>query len=432
MNPVTNQLPRSICARVTRRCNAACSFCQAPNNSRLELSVDELRRIAGGLAALGVRTMKLSGGEPTMRRDLPAIIRAVRAGSLKPVIITNGIRLDNAVVSAAVDSEAEFKFSVHRPTAANDDVVKVRSFSRILTNLVRLRRRNVQFSINTVVSPQTTDLIPAMILFARDVGARKISFIPIVPRGRAAARAEYEFEVGQLDVLRDHIQVLATEYDRRPVVRCIDIRRHDYWIVENDGSLWIERASEDLDVEICDKDQLLRITESAMGSNMSQAFAAGLDRDMLRCIELARDAAAKGNYALGALVVRAGVVLSESGSSLLGDDDDPTAHPEMVAIRAAAKAVGSRYLPGAVLVTTLEPCPMCTAAAIWAKMDGIAFGATRQDADLWSQQHPHDLYTWRQIRMSAREVIDAGTPRLELHEGLRRAECRALFDLTSR
>lgn len=350
---------------------------------------------------------------------------------LKPVVITNGIKLGAAVLSAALDTGTEFKFSVHRPTAANDDVLKVPSFTRILANLDHLRRLGVAFSINTVIDPQTVDLLEGMVLFARDTGARKISFLPIVPRGRAAARTDYEFGGGQLDALRARIRILASKFGDRPVVRCIDLRRQDYWIVENDGSLWIERYREELDVPVCNKDRLLTITESA-GSSMDSFPRSELDKDMLRCIELARQAAAGGNYALGALIVRNGTVLSESGSSLIGDDDDPTAHPEIVAIRTAAKAVTSRYLPGAVLVTTLEPCPMCTAAAIWAKMAGIAFGASRQDADTWSRQHPDDLYTWRQINISARAVIDAGTPRLELYEGLRRAECRALFDLAGR
>jgi tRNA(Arg) A34 adenosine deaminase TadA len=102
----------------------------------------------------------------------------------------------------------------------------------------------------------------------------------------------------------------------------------------------------------------------------------------------------------------------------------------MIAVREAAKKRGSRYLPGALLVTTLEPCPMCTSVAIWAKMAGIVFGATQQDAKAWSAEHPDDIYTWRQIDIPARAVVAAGEPTLELHEGVLRDECRSLFALT--
>jgi tRNA(Arg) A34 adenosine deaminase TadA len=163
---------------------------------------------------------------------------------------------------------------------------------------------------------------------------------------------------------------------------------------------------------------------------MITTCAPTLEENMRRCIRLAEQAANSGNYALGALVVVDGEVVAESGSSLIGDDDDPSAHPEMTVIRAAARKLRSRYLPGAFLVTTLEPCPMCSAAAIWAKMAGIAFGATQSDAVAWSVENPDEVHTWRQIQIPAGTVLSAGQPRLALAEGLLREECRKLFALS--
>jgi tRNA(Arg) A34 adenosine deaminase TadA len=59
---------------------------------------------------------------------------------------------------------------------------------------------------------------------------------------------------------------------------------------------------------------------------------------------------------------------------------DPTAHAEVNAIRAAAKALGSFTLAGCQLYTSCEPCPMCLAAAYWAHLDGIYYGASASDA----------------------------------------------------
>ncbi|WP_216210200.1 nucleoside deaminase [Amycolatopsis aidingensis] len=153
------------------------------------------------------------------------------------------------------------------------------------------------------------------------------------------------------------------------------------------------------------------------------------EAEMARCVELAEEASRRGNYALGALVVLDGTVLAESGSSLIGDDNDPSAHPEMVVIRHSASIMQRRYLPGAYLVSTLEPCPMCTSAAIWAKMSGIVFGATQKDAIKWSSEHPDDTFTWRQIEVPSRYIVAAGTPSLEIREEVRREECKALFAL---
>jgi tRNA(adenine34) deaminase len=152
---------------------------------------------------------------------------------------------------------------------------------------------------------------------------------------------------------------------------------------------------------------------------------------MGQCLDLAREAADTGNYALGVLVVRDDEVLASATSQLI-DGHDPSAHPEMVALRVAADAVKSRYLPGAYLVTTLEPCVMCTGAAIWAKLHGVVFGASQKDATRWSRRHPDERFTWRQIRISSQKVARKGEPRLDVMGGVLRDECLKVFALSRR
>lgn len=254
-----SRFPRSVCLRVTRRCNAACSFCQAPDTSRAELSVSEIGRICEGLSSVEVKSLKLSGGEPTVRPDLPSIIHEVRAAGLKPVVITNGLLLRDRVLDAASAEGAELKFSVHRPDSSNDRVLNMSSFGRIVANMAASRRRDVPFSLNTVVTAKTVDLMGAMTQFAIAHGARKISFIPIIPRGRALEHGD-EIDTEPLQLVRELVEKLSKEHSGALMVHCIDIRRKDYWIIENDGTLWIERAREDLDVRLCGRDELLSLS----------------------------------------------------------------------------------------------------------------------------------------------------------------------------
>jgi tRNA(Arg) A34 adenosine deaminase TadA len=149
---------------------------------------------------------------------------------------------------------------------------------------------------------------------------------------------------------------------------------------------------------------------------------------MKRCIELAREAAARGSYALGALIYRDGNILAETGSDLAGGMD-PSAHPEMSVIRQSAEKLQDRYIPNGVLVTTLEPCPMCATAAIWAKMDGIVYGASQPDAKNWAAQNPGSKFSWRQIDLRCVDVVAAGKPRLWVQENILHDECCRLFDL---
>src|SRR5690606_1587565 len=81
----------------------------------------------------------------------------------------------------------------------------------------------------------------------------------------------------------------------------------------------------------------------------------------------------------GALVVRAGEVLA-TGENRVLSSHDPTAHAEIVALRAAALRAGTHELRGATLYASCEPCPMCLAAAWWARVDRVIFAATREDA----------------------------------------------------
>ncbi len=80
-----------------------------------------------------------------------------------------------------------------------------------------------------------------------------------------------------------------------------------------------------------------------------------------------------------ALVVRNGEILS-SGVNQVTGTLDPTAHAEIVAIRAACRAAASFQLAGCELYTTCEPCPMCMGAIYWARLSKLYYAATRDDA----------------------------------------------------
>ena len=89
----------------------------------------------------------------------------------------------------------------------------------------------------------------------------------------------------------------------------------------------------------------------------------------------ARAAAARGEVPVGALVVKDGIVIARAGNRTLADRD-PTAHAEMLAIRAACEALGSERLVGCDIVVTLEPCPMCAAAISFARIRRLYYAAS--------------------------------------------------------
>lgn len=95
---------------------------------------------------------------------------------------------------------------------------------------------------------------------------------------------------------------------------------------------------------------------------------------MKRALDLARLAGETGDVPVGAVVVEDGVLLGASGNATLRTVD-PTAHAELLAIRAAAKSVGNYRLTGATLYATLEPCAMCAGALVWARVRRVVIAA---------------------------------------------------------
>jgi tRNA(adenine34) deaminase len=137
------------------------------------------------------------------------------------------------------------------------------------------------------------------------------------------------------------------------------------------------------------------------------------ERLMGIALERAREAEGHGDVPIGAVVARDGEVLAAAGNEreLRGD---PTAHAEILAIRAAAEALGGWRLAGTTLYVTLEPCAMCAGAIVLARIPAVVYGASDPKAG------------------AAGSVLDVlGEPALNhrpaLRGGLLEMECAALL-----
>ena len=95
---------------------------------------------------------------------------------------------------------------------------------------------------------------------------------------------------------------------------------------------------------------------------------------MQLALEEARRCLDHGDVPIGAVVTREGEVLAAAGNER-ESANDPTAHAEILALRAAAAALGSWHLEGCSLTVTLEPCAMCAGAVVLSRLDRVVFGA---------------------------------------------------------
>ena len=140
----------------------------------------------------------------------------------------------------------------------------------------------------------------------------------------------------------------------------------------------------------------------------------GADAEYMR-VALAQAAEAKrrGEVPVGAIVVLDGVVIGEGFNQPIGAHD-PTAHAEIVAMRAAAKRLGNYRLTGATLYVTVEPCQMCVGAMVHARIARLVYGTPEPKAGaIESAMHAHEH--------------SALNHRIEATGGVLESECRALI-----
>lgn len=114
-------------------------------------------------------------------------------------------------------------------------------------------------------------------------------------------------------------------------------------------------------------------------SEMNREQSPQHEKWMRRALALADRAAQEGEVPVGAVLVRDDVALGEGWNQMISSDD-PTAHAEIVALRAAAKTVGNYRLPDATLYVTLEPCTMCAGAMIHSRIKFLVFAAKEPKA----------------------------------------------------
>ncbi|NOZ47113.1 MAG: nucleoside deaminase [Chlorobi bacterium] len=100
---------------------------------------------------------------------------------------------------------------------------------------------------------------------------------------------------------------------------------------------------------------------------------------MQEAIRLSRENIKNGGGPFGAVIVKNNKIIAKAANKVT-KNNDPTAHAEVLAIRAASKKLNNFDLSGCTIYTSCEPCPMCLGAIYWARLDKIYFGNNKSDA----------------------------------------------------
>jgi tRNA(adenine34) deaminase len=138
---------------------------------------------------------------------------------------------------------------------------------------------------------------------------------------------------------------------------------------------------------------------------------------MRLAIEEAKLSKQEGNKGYGAVVVLGDQLIGKAHDTAV-TDKDPSLHAEVNAIRKAVQALGDCNLSGALLISTCEPCPMCSSLAVWSNLTTIVYGVSIEETAQLGKSRIH---------LSAKEIIGKSPVMIEVIGGVLRDECRSLY-----
>lgn len=169
----------SALCELTYRCNLQCPYCYNP--LELELYRDELDTatwidVLQQAAAMGIVQAHFSGGEPTLRRDLPQLVKAASDAGLYTNLITQGTFLDDARLDALLEAGlAHIQVSIQAPEVElGDKIAGTLVHERKFEVLSRVKKRDVALTLNCVLHRENHDLIEDVIALAEEYGIRRL------------------------------------------------------------------------------------------------------------------------------------------------------------------------------------------------------------------------------------------------------------------
>jgi len=233
-----NSVPRpmSLLCELTYRCNLQCPYCYNPlalSEYRDELSTEKWCGVLAQAAQLGVVQAHFSGGEPTLRRDLPQIVACASDAGLYTNLITQGTFLDDALLDELIAGGLDHvQISIQAPEAAlADRIAGAAAHDRKLDALARALQREVAVTLNCVLHRRNHDAIADVVALAERFGVRRLELANVqfygwayrnrtalmpsreqVERGEAVVAAARERHRGAMEI----VYVLPDYFDDFP------------------------------------------------------------------------------------------------------------------------------------------------------------------------------------------------------------------------
>ena len=213
----TAYYPPHMTIELTEGCNLRCDYCYRESDATKlkHMPTEELLMLIETLWAAGLRTVELTGGEPTVHRDFRRILAFCSDKFAMVGVLTNGTRLDDALAHQFAEMGDKLVYSVSLD-ASTPELHDARrgikgAWARTTNNIVRLAALGVAIRVSMVVDERNFDDLENTLLLARSLGAKVFSYSPLLPLGRGKDVFSTTWKMNGADVLRKEYE-LAERY----------------------------------------------------------------------------------------------------------------------------------------------------------------------------------------------------------------------------
>lgn len=236
-------IPNTICLRVTRACNLSCPFCQAPPTDCAEVNIKEITELLQRLSRAGVKSVKLTGGEPYTLSNFNSLILECAKIGIQPVVCTNATLMSAKDIEVLKKANAKVKVSLHGAIDDHNRIADSDSGELIWRNITTMLANSVYVSLHSIIDFHSFLNLETFLQQCVEAKIPKVSLIALVPRGRAKKIDTTKFlTVLQLEQKYEQIKKRFSALD----LRLLDFSK-PYYVIESDGSLWIQRDDESKD-----------------------------------------------------------------------------------------------------------------------------------------------------------------------------------------
>jgi MoaA/NifB/PqqE/SkfB family radical SAM enzyme len=168
--------PLNAQIEITSRCNARCVFCsiwqkEYQKDLDQEMTTDQIKRIIDDFSRLGVMVLSFTGGEPTLRKDLPELLRYSRSKGIMNAMATNGFLLYDMIKKGQLDGVEWIMVSLDWPDAARHNKYRqLEVFDRAIKGIRAAQLERKQVLISTVITKENINYMEEMCKLARNIG----------------------------------------------------------------------------------------------------------------------------------------------------------------------------------------------------------------------------------------------------------------------